>query len=174
MLVGCRRGRHNARGTEGVSWRPGALHFFILFGVAVSSASAQMAAWEGRRVIDIQFSPAQELDPADLARALSVKKGETLHGEDISRSIDGLFATGRFEDIVVEGEPSGPEVVVRFVTTPTWFVGGVSVEGKAPTPPNRGQLVNTAQFSLGAPFHDEDVKTAVEAMKSLLRPDGLQ
>jgi hypothetical protein len=34
--------------------------------LVISSAKAQVSDFEGRRIVDIQFSPAQILDPADL------------------------------------------------------------------------------------------------------------
>jgi outer membrane protein insertion porin family len=47
------------------------------------------------------------------------------------------------------------------------------MEGKILIPPNRGQLASTSQLSLGAPFQDEDLTKAVEAMKHLLDSNGL-
>src|SRR5882724_5408399 len=123
-------------------------------------AAAQVSEFEDRRIVDIQFSPAQTLDPADLTRVFPLKKGEPLRAESVGRAIDGLFATGRFDDIVVEAEHSGSGVSLRFVTKNAWFVGGVSVSGKASLPPNRGQLASAAQLSLGAPFQEEDLTKA--------------
>ena len=71
---------------------------------------------KARRSSDIQFPNGQPLDPADLARALPLRIGQPLHSIDVAYAIDGLFATGRFEDIVVEAEPAGEGVIVRFVT----------------------------------------------------------
>jgi outer membrane protein assembly complex protein YaeT len=138
-----------------------------------SSIAAQVSEFEGKRIVDIEFSPAQPLDPADLAKAQLLKKGEPLRAEDVASTIQGLFATGRFADIVVEGELSGAGVIVRFVTKPSWFVGGVSVEGKIVSPPNRGQVASTTQLNLGSPFHDEDLTHAIEGIKNLLEANGL-
>src|SRR6266481_942214 len=149
---------------------PQSLCLLALFAVC---AAAQVSEFEDRRIVDIQFSPAQTLDPADLTRVFPLKKGEPLRAEKVARAIDGLFSTGRFDDIVVEAEPSGSGVSLRFVTRNTWFVGGVSVSGKATLPPNRSQLASTAQLSLGAPFQEEDLTNAVEAMKHLLDSNGL-
>ena len=113
------------------------------------------------------------LDAGDLAKAVPLKKGEPLKAEDIARAIDGLFATGRFSDIVVDAEPSGDGVIVRFATEPAWFVGGVVVEGKVVSPPNRAQIAATAQLALGAPFHDDDLTQAVNAIKNVLTANGL-
>jgi outer membrane protein insertion porin family len=141
--------------------------------LAVPACLAQISQFEGLPIVDIRFTPSQPLDTQDLAKAQPLKRGEPLRPEDVARAIDGLFATGQFEDIVVEGERSGPGVVVRFVVKNTWFVGGVSVEGKTPAPPNRGQVSTAAGLSLGVPFHDEDVANAVQSIQHLLQSNGL-
>ncbi len=145
----------------------------LALAMVASSAAAQNSQFEGRRIVDIQFAPAQVLDPADLDKALKVHKGEEFHAQDIAASIDGLFATGRFEDIVAEGETSLGGVVVRFVTKNTAFLGSVAVGGKVAVPPSGGQLVNAGQLVLGSPFHDEDLAHATEGIKQLLQADGL-
>lgn len=136
-------------------------------------ARAQVGLFEGRTVADIQFSPRQPLDPADLARALAVKKGTPLQASDVAASIDGLFATGRFQDIVAEAQLSGNAVVVRFVVQLTWFVGQVAVRGKVDSPPNKGQIRTASQLTLGTPFQDTDVAAAAKSIEALLRSNGL-
>ncbi len=142
--------------------------------VAVAFAShAQIAQFEGKRIVDVQYSPASVLDAVDLATVQPVKKGDTLSRADIANAIDGLFATGRFTDIVAEAEPAANGVIVRFVTKLQYFVGGVDVEGKAVIPPTRGELHSTAQFTLGTPFRDEDVQNAITGMTRVLTANGL-
>ena len=133
---------------------------------------AQAPAFEGKQIAEIEFPNGQPLDPADLARVLPLKKGQLLHASDVAQAIDGLFATGRFEDIVVEAEPAGDSVVVRFVTKNARFLGGIKVEGKVFESPNRAQVNGAAQLSLGAPFHDGDVTEAVDRMHRLLQANG--
>ena len=83
---------------------------------------AQVSAFEGRMITDIQFSPAQPLAPQDLEKAQPLKKGEPLRAEDVAHAIDGLFATGRFEDIAVEAEAAGDGVRIRFAVKLALFV----------------------------------------------------
>jgi outer membrane protein assembly complex protein YaeT len=135
-------------------------------------AMAQTSAFEGRLIVDIQFPNGQPLDPADLARVQPLKKGQALHSADVAHAIDGLFATGRFEDIVVEAEPSGDGVIVRFVTQNARFLGGITVQGKVLDSPNRAQVESAAQLSLGAPFQDDDVTQAVDRIRRLLLANG--
>lgn len=149
------------------------LQFLCALALLASATDAQVASLEGRRIVDIQFQPAQILDPADLAKALPLKKGQPLRAEDVAKAIDGLFATGRFDDISVEAEPSGDGAIVRFITQNRWFVGGVSVRGKVGIPPNRGQIASTAQLTLGAPFREEDLTNALEGIKRLMEANGL-
>jgi outer membrane protein insertion porin family len=137
-----------------------------------SIAAAQVSQFEGRPIVEIQFSPAQTLDAADLDKALKLHKGEKLRAQDVADSIDGLFATGGFEDIVAEAEASLGGVIVHFVTKNTQFVEGVTVAGKVGTPPSRAQAANAAQLVLGAPFHDDDLAHGTEAIKKLLEANG--
>src|SRR5689334_1077740 len=110
-------------------------------------AGAQVSRFEGKRIVDIQYSQPGVLDPADLERAQPLRKGEPLREEDVAHAIDGLFATGRYKDIRIEAEAAGTDgVVVRFVTEPQYFVGGVQVEGKMKQPPNRAETVSNAQI----------------------------
>jgi outer membrane protein insertion porin family len=133
---------------------------------------AQTLAFEGKPISDIQFPNGQPLDPADLARVMPLKKGQPLHSADVAQAIDGLFATGHFDDIVVEVEPSAGGVMVRFVTQNTRFLGGTAVDGKVLESPNRAQIDSATQLSLGAPFHQEDVTEAVDHIHRLLRANG--
>jgi outer membrane protein assembly factor BamA len=150
--------------------RRGALALFVC--LLTTSVSAQVNPYEGKTIAAIEYAPAQVLDPTDLAKAQPLKKGEPLRARDVANAIDGLFATGRFEDIAVEAEPVAEGVVVRFRTKPQWFVGGVNVEGKTALPPNRGEIESTTRFTLGAPFREEDINHAIDSMTRLLKSNG--
>ena len=117
-------------------------------------APAAPSAFEGKPIVDIQFSGPQPLDAKDLERVQPLKKGQALRAADVANAINGLFATGRFADIVVEAEASGSGVVIRFVTKNVTFVGDVSVAGKLMDSPNRGQAFQALNLSMGAVFHD--------------------
>ena len=134
---------------------------------------AQVSQFENQRIADIQFFPVQPLDPADLARVLPFHKGDALHADDVASAIDNLFATGRFEDIVVDAEPSGDGVLLRFQTQLTSFFGGLTVVGYDPDPPNRTQIASVTELTLGTPFRDDDLTKAQNAVEDLLKKNGL-
>ena len=144
-----------------------------LFLLVLAQAVAQVGPFENRPITDIQFSPVQPLDPSDLASALPFKKGDPLHADDVAAAIDRLFASGRFEDIVVEAAPSAGGVALHFVTQLTSFFGGLQVEGRIPDPPNRTQIASAAELTLGAPFRDEDLAKAQQAVQDLLKKNGM-
>lgn len=127
----------------------------------------------GQRIVSVEYSPADILHPEDLAEIQVLKPGSPLRAEDVGAAVDRLFATGRFEDIVAEAEPSTGGVIVRFVTTPARFVGGVSVEGKISIPPSRGEVASAARLQLGMPFQEEDLKRATDRINRLFTSNGL-
>ena len=133
---------------------------------------AQSLAFEGRPIVDIQFPNGQPLDPADLTRVLPLKKGEPLRATDVGHAIDALFATGRFTDIVAEGEASGNGVIVLLVTHNAEFLGGVTVQSGVIQSPNRAQVESATQLSLGTQFQPDDVTQAVDRIHRLLQANG--
>jgi outer membrane protein insertion porin family len=147
------------------------LWVFVLLGSL--GFGQQVRDFENKRIVAIQFNPLQPLDPADLSRFVPFQKGDPLHADDVASAIDNLFASGRFEDIVVDAQSSGDGVVLRFDTKLTAFFGGLKITGAIPNPPNRAQLGGAAQLTLGAPFRDEDLTNAQNAVQDLLRKNGM-
>jgi outer membrane protein assembly complex protein YaeT len=141
--------------------------------LAAGLVLAQTPDLTGRKIVDIRYVPDGILHPGDLERAQPLKKGEALAAADVADAIDRLFATGRFEDIAVEAEPAADGVVVRFVTTPTQFWGGVSVEGRSKAPPNRGEVASTSGIQLGIAVQPQDVEEAVARIHRLFTANGL-
>ena len=146
---------------------------FLSYLLTLTSAQAQVSRFEGKSIVAIQYSPPSTLDPSDLARLQPLKPGDLVKREEVAAAIDGLFSSGLFTDVAVEAEPSENGVIIRFLTVPQWFVGGVEAKGKISAPPSRAQMQTTAQFTLGAPFKDLDVESAVESMTRLLKSNGL-
>lgn len=132
------------------------------------------AAWpyEGQRVEKIEFQPAEQpLADSVLREILPLKPGAPLRASEVRAAIERLYATGRYQDIVVEAEAAASGVVVRIVTRPEYFTGRVVVEG-VPEPPNRGVLVNATGLELGTPFHEGELKRATQNLARLLRDNG--
>jgi outer membrane protein assembly complex protein YaeT len=162
---------------QGMAWYA-RWHWLVCLGaflIGISGLKGQTPSFEGKRIVSIEYDPSPApLAAQDLARKQTLKAGTPLRMTDVADAIDGLYSTGHFEDIQVDAKPSGPDgVIIRFITKNTWFVGHVGVSGKTSSPPNRGQIVNVTQLSLGQPFNDAQLTTAVASVKKLLEQNGL-
>ncbi len=136
-------------------------------------AAGQGSRYEGRRIATIRFEPpGQPLEAEEIKNILPLKIGGTLRMADVEAAIARLFATGRYEDIQVDAEEYGDDVIIRFVTRESRFIGHVSVNGDVPDPPNRGQLVSATGLQLGQPLTEEGVERALEGIENLLNANG--
>lgn len=139
-----------------------------------AASEAADAAYEGKPVLNIRFSPAQQpLDSAELHDILPLKINAPFRMTDVRDAIDRLFATGRYLDIQVDAEPYQEGVAITFITRNSWFIGDVSSRGRISSPPNAGQLENAADLDLGKPFTQTALDRAVEHQTRLLQENGL-
>ncbi len=127
---------------------------------------------EGRVISRIDFDPAsQPLPRAELDRLLPLHPGAALSMDDVRAALKKLYLTGRYTDIQVDAEPDEARVALRVITTPAFFISGVTIEGED-DPPNRNQLVAATKLELGTPFVSADVETAVTYMLDRLKVNG--
>jgi outer membrane protein assembly complex protein YaeT len=110
-------------------------------------------------------------DADHLLDMLPQKSGQPLDRDQIRESIRILFATGRFADIQAEVTPSGPDVLLSFVTSPNFFVGAVEIEG-APGHPNANQLLNASKFQLGELYTRDKLNRALENIRQAMQENG--
>ncbi|MBM3812118.1 MAG: hypothetical protein FJW20_10860 [Acidimicrobiia bacterium] len=135
-------------------------------------ARAEARDYQGLPVTRVLFEPAaQPLPTAELANIVPMQAGDMLDLETLRYAIERLYATGRYQAISVDASRDQGGVALRFLTTATWFVGRVSVDG-VPEPPNRGQLISAAKLELGTEFHAEDLQQAVENLRQRLQDNG--
>src|SRR5215472_16218072 len=130
-------------------------------GSAAGQTVAEKSEFEGRTVVSITFVPARQPLENDVLRSLlPLRQGEPFRTADAREAIQKLYATGRFEDIVVDAEPQNAGVSLRITTRNSWFIGRVEIQGDSPDPPNAGQLVTASRLELGQPFDKASVATA--------------
>ena len=138
------------------------------------AAFAQNAAFEGRRISEIRYDPAQQpLTPRDLRRVQLLQSGAILRSADVAETIDRMFATGRYDDIQVDAEDRPDGVAIRFITKSARFLGYINVVGPISDPPRRSQIVNAAQLDVGGPFHPEDLNQAERNIRRIFTDNGL-
>ncbi len=138
--------------------------------VALSGVAAQ--EYEGRAIARIAFEPAQQpLSAGALAAILPIKSGDPFTSLTVRGAIQKLYSTGEYADIAVDASLSNNQVILRFVTTPAYFIGHVSVQG-VPEPPSRGQLVTATKLQLGTQFSESDVNKAEESLTEVVKRNG--
>jgi len=136
------------------------------------SSTPPNTSLEGRTISRIDYDPdSQPLPRAELDQLLPLRAGQPLSMDDVRASLQKLYVTGRYTDVTVDAESDAAGVALRIVTTPAFFIGGVSIEGED-EPPNRNQLTGATKLELGAPFVSTEVETAVTNMQDRLRANG--
>lgn len=130
--------------------------------------------FSGKVVTSIQYEPAQQpIDDRDLKDMQLVQTGEPLDLMQVATTIDHLFASGLYDDIRVDAEPSPGGVAIKFVTRARLFVGHVGLQGQVSDPPSRGVLLSDAQLYLGTPFNPDDVERAKRSIEQIMHENGL-
>jgi outer membrane protein insertion porin family len=130
-------------------------------------------SYQGLPVGEITFpNIASEAERQRLLNLIPQHVGEALDRELIRKSIQALFATGRFADIEAEGEhTSEGKVRLEFFTSPNYFIGEVRVEGN-PNRPSASQVANSSKLQLGEPFTTDKLERAVNNIQQLLEENG--
>ena len=128
----------------------------------------------GAPISGIAFDPPLAIQTrAATEKLLSVRVGQPLERAALRESIQALFRTGRYSDILADATLGEDGARLTFLTTPAWFVGNVRVEG-VERPPSSGQLINATQLRLGTVFTDDKVGEAMSSLREVLTDYGFR
>ncbi|MGC2660326.1 MAG: POTRA domain-containing protein, partial [Bryobacteraceae bacterium] len=128
----------------------------------------------GLNVVSVEYEPPrQPLDSRDLTNMQLVKVGEPLNMLQVAATIDRLYASGMYANIIVDAERNGAGVAIKFTTQSKVFIGHVDVRGKVSDPPSRPIILSTAQFDLGTAYDQSMLDTAKKNILALMRDNGL-
>ncbi len=128
--------------------------------------------YQGRPIRAVEFQPEKQPYSREYLQALlPLKLDEPLKLADVRAAIERLYATGRYADIEVDARFAQAGVILKFITTPNYFVGHVSV-GRVSDPPNEGVLVNATRLELGSPYTEEGLTQAVRNLEGVLKNNG--
>ena len=143
-------------------------------------ASAEPTPASLNRIADYQGLPISHIEikglPADeqakLLQTLPLKPGEVLDRPKLQRSIQTLYASGRFADIQAEAERTADRHLnLVFSVTPNYFVGDINVIG-APGRPTENQIINSTKLQLGQLVTKDEMQRGLLRVKTLLEEDG--
>ena len=105
--------------------------------------------------------------PADLSSLVAVEPGQPLSVRAVRRSIERLFSTGRFSDVVATGREGPDGLVVVFELAPAVRIARVDVTGAGAL--GRSEVLAAARLAPGTEFWPERL---VEARAGLLAAYG--
>lgn len=142
--------------------------------VLFAGAALDAQDFTGKTVTSINYEPAaQAADARDLKLMQLVEIGEPLDMHAVAATIDRLYASGLYDDIQVDAEPSGNGVTLRFITQARKFIGHLGARGKISDPPSRGVILGDAQLTLGTAFDAEALETARKNIEEEMHQNGL-
>ncbi len=158
-----------------LAWFPSMiLAVAVVWPPGLAARDAVDADYEGKPILNIRFSPAEQpLEASELHEILPLKMNQPLRMADVRAAIDRLFSTGRYADIQVDAEPYKDGVAITFLTKNAWFIGDIAARGHISNPPSAGQLENTAGLDLGQPYTEAGVQRAIDNQNRLLEQNGL-
>lgn len=103
---------------------------------------------------------------------VTVRKGQALSRRAVARSIESLFATGRFADIEVQAQevPQGVELI--FILVPRQNIGAVFVEGTQSL--SREEALAATGLGVGSEYWPERIEHAAENLRALYERRGFR
>ena len=141
-------------------------------GAQPASLPGNVSSYQGLVVRHIEFRGVPPNSQERLRQLIAQKAGQPFDRELIRQSIQTLWASLRFEDIQVEAErTSDNQVDLIFVTSASYFVGDLRVEG-APSRPTANQIVNASKLQLGEPFTSQKLDRALNNIRQLMEANG--
>ena len=144
---------------------------------AAASSGAENAkgdgliAWEGKRVLRVEFQGVAVRRFEPLPRELAQQPGAPLKASNVRASLRRLYATGLYDTIAADGSLEDGGVVLIFRGQPRVFIGVVSVTGARGANTN-SLLVRTSRLAPGTRFTASGLDQAETAMRKSLAENG--
>jgi outer membrane protein insertion porin family len=129
--------------------------------LAATSATAQVAPVElppRPLVTSVLVQLPSGMPPAEYRPLVVLQAGQPLDPQAVRRSIELLFSTGKFSDVVVRQRPDGAGVIVEFDCSPVAKVHLVVVSGNKVL--TRSEVLTAAHLTEGGDFFVEKLDEA--------------
>ncbi len=103
---------------------------------------------------------------------VTIRRGQTLSRRALSRTIENLYATGRFSNITIEADDVDGGVAITIELVPRREITEIYVEGGASVPST--EVLTAARLERASEFWPERVAQAGVAVAELYRRRGFQ
>lgn len=137
--------------------------------LAVASLAAAEDPALRPKVVSVRIE-ASAKEAARLARYVEVKPGDALDAAALRRDVERLYATGAFEDVVVESHSVSTGLEIVFQPVPAPRLGEIIVEGRAALRP--GSLRGITRLRRGEALWPARLDQAAQAAAVALVADG--
>jgi outer membrane protein insertion porin family len=139
--------------------------------VPATAATDSLRSWAGLTVQEIQFTGVDSATLDPLPRQLPQQPSTPLDPVKVRESLRRLYATGRYQNIVVEGTRHGNAITLIFNGTPTEFIGQITVQGVKDDRLSN-QLRYAARLSPGASLNETRLSQADTLLQQTLEENG--
>ena len=102
---------------------------------------------------------------------LTLQPGQPFSTEAESSSLRELFRSGRYADLRAELADVPGGVRLDFVVRQNYYVNRVQIEGLH-EPPGEALALSALRLNVGEPFHESDMKEALDRLRQTLEDDG--
>jgi outer membrane protein assembly factor BamA len=132
--------------------------------------SAETVEASAPEVIAVELHLAESVDTTGLADLVAVRKGQRLSQRAVRRSMDRLWATGRFTDVVVRAVDVPGGVRLVFQLTPAEVLARLTVEGNVTL--GDEAILEASGLQESGPLEQDKVDAAVAAIVEAYRRKG--
>ena len=125
--------------------------------------------FQGATVSEIRFVTDAPFDTSELSSEISVKVGEPLSVRQVQSSVEALFNTGNFRDVVVDASRTGMDVIVTFRLSIHYRVADIDLEGFGG---ERQRAQREMAIRVGDVLSLDAIDRSAVAMQEILRRRG--
>lgn len=121
-------------------------------------------------VIAVELHLAESVDTTGLADLVAVRKGQRLSQRAVRRSVDRLWATGRFTDVVVRAVDVPGGVRLVFQLSPAEVLTRLTVKGNVTL--GDAEVLELSGLQEGGPLEQDELDAGVTAIVQAYRRKG--
>jgi len=125
----------------------------------------------GKQVVALRFDGVKFSENDEIFSELQQKVGQPLDPEKVRDDLRRLFASGRYRDIEVSGEPSGDGLTLVYSGIPRYYVGRVEIAGV-----KQERLASLLEYATkldpGTLYTEAAIPAAVQSLKESLSQNG--
>lgn len=121
-------------------------------------------------VVEVELHLSEGADAEGLTELVSVRKGQRLSMRAVRRSVERLWSTGRFSDVVVRAVDAPGGVRLVFQLTPAELLARLTIEGNVVL--GDAELLALSDLQEGGPLEQDEVDTAIAAILDAYRRKG--